>query len=224
MQTMNRLLFTQMSFEDLEKLVVLNDSGIQKAPWDDLARGELTEVEQQIITYVTLGLRRFQPNLVNEATIWGRAIFPLLLLAEAEGFEAQANVPLFASLGDTELSGVADGAIGRPKAGEVRAPFLIVSEAKRGTEGANPVSQLYGEMLAAACLNAKEKGTHSARIFGSYTVADGWTFVRADISGLDTPRPVIAVVSSWELDEKSEAATIVKILKSIVALQAQIKA
>jgi len=41
--------------------------------------------------------------------------------------------------------------------------------------------------------------------------------VRAEVSGIDTERPAMVVVSSRELNEKYEAATIVKILKSIVA-------
>jgi hypothetical protein len=59
--------------------------------------------------------------------------------------------------------------------------------------------------------------TPGQRIYGSYTVADDWTFVRADLDALDIARPAMSVVSSWEIDEKLEAATIVKILKAIVA-------
>jgi hypothetical protein len=47
---------------------------------------------------VTAGLRRIQPSLVNEATLWSRAIFPLLFLAETERIVAQAEVPLTARL------------------------------------------------------------------------------------------------------------------------------
>jgi hypothetical protein len=91
-----------------------------------------------------------------------------------------------------------------------------VVEAKRGIEGQSPVLQLYGEMLAGACLNAHENGQPTRRMYGCYTVADDWTFVRAEGEGLDTARPRLSVVSSWEIDEKAEAATIVRILKSIV--------
>lgn len=48
-------------------------------------------------------------------------------------------------------------------------------------------------------------------------MGDDWTFVRAELDALDTARPSMSVVSSWEIDEKLEAATIVKILKAIVA-------
>ena len=34
---------------------------------------------------------------------------------------------------------------------------------------------------------------------------------------LDTPHPAVHIVSSWEIGEKTEAGTITRILKSIVA-------
>jgi hypothetical protein len=214
---MRRLPFTQVSLQDLTGLVDLEDKGISRQPWDDFAQGELTEAELRHIEYVVAGLRRFKLSLVNEATVWGRAIFPLLWLAETEGVEVQADVPLFAQLGDVELSGNADGAIGTPFAGGLRAPFLIVVEAKKGVEGSSPVMQLYGEILAAACLNAHQHGHPVQRLYGCYTVADNWTFVRAEVEGLDSPRPRFSLISSWEINEKTEATVIVKILKSIVA-------
>ena len=214
---MRRFLFTQLTHEDITSLVKLEEQRIRAEPWDELARGEITETEQRIIDHVLVGLRRITPSLVNEATVWSRAIYPLLSLAETEDVVAQADVQLTGRVGDAELVGSADGAFGTPIAGDVRAPFLIVVEAKRGVEGYNPVTQLYGEILAAACLNAKESGKPAQRLYGVYTVADNWTFVRADVEGLDTERPSMSIVSSRELSEKYEAATIVKILKSIVA-------
>jgi hypothetical protein len=214
---MRKLLFAQLSWDDIASLVKLREQGIGREPWEDLARGELGETDMRIIERVTAGLRRIQPSLANEATVWSRAIFPLLFLAETERIVAQAEVPLAARIDDVELTGTADGAFGTPISGELRAPFLIVVEAKRGVEGHNPVAQLYGELLAAACLNAKESGRPEQRIYGSYTVGDNWTFACADVEGLDTARPSMSVVSSSEINEKLEAATIVKILRSIVA-------
>ncbi len=214
---MRKLLFAQLSWDDIAGLVKLTEHGIRREPWEELAAGQLGESDLRIIERVTAGLRRVQPSLVNEATVWSRAIFPLLFLAETDRIVAQAEVPLSARLGDVELAGTADGAFGTPMSGELRAPFLIVVEAKRGVEGYNPVAQLYGELLAAACLNAKESGRPSQRLHGLYTVGDDWTFIRADIEGLDTAHPSMSIVSSWEIGEKLEAATIVKILKSIVA-------
>lgn len=214
---MRRILFSQLTPEDLASIVKLRDEGIGRPPWEDLGRGELSGAEKQIIEHVTAGLRRFQPSLANEATLWSRAIFPLLYLAETEHIVAQAEVALTARIADVELSGTADGAFGTPLSGELRAPFLIIVEAKRGVEAQNPVAQLYGEILAAGCLNHQENGRPEQRIYGCYTVGDNWTFVRADLDALDTAHPSMSVVSSWEISEKLEAATIVKILKAVVA-------
>lgn len=214
---MRRLLFSQITREDLTQLVKVENLGIRDEPWGELSQGELTDSEQRIVDWVTEGLKRFQPSVVNEATIWGRAIFPLLTLAEATGVEVQADVALSALIGDVELSGSADGAFGTPCDGEIIAPFLIVVEAKRGVEGHSPVAQLHAEMLAAAHLNARETGKNEQRIHGAYTVGSNWTFVCADVGGIDTPRPSFRVVSSQEYSEKADSAVIVKILKSIVA-------
>jgi hypothetical protein len=215
---MTRLLFGQISIDDIQRLVHFDDQGIRREPWDELARGELTPTEQCIVDYVTAGLQRVRTNVVNEATVWSRAIFPLLSLAEAEGVELQAEVPLLARVGETEIAGNLDGALGKPYGGTLRAPFLIIVEAKRGIEGHDPVAQLYGELLAAASLNARETGQSRQRIHGCYTIGATWAFVRADVDALDTDRPRFTVVTSPEIGEKLEAATIVKVLKSIVAL------
>jgi hypothetical protein len=121
---------------------------------------------------VTAGLRRFQPSLANDATLWSRAI-------------------------------------SRCSTSPRR------STSSRG--GAEPGRAALREILAAGCLNHEENGRPAQRIFGSYTVGDNWTFVRADLDALDTAHPSMLVVSSWEINEKQEAATIVKILKAIVA-------
>jgi hypothetical protein len=214
---MRRLLFAQITLDDLQGIANLDDQGLRSEPWKTFARGELTAEEQRVVDYVSADLRRFQPSLVNEQTVFARSIFPLLVLAEAEGVQALADVPLDAHIGEVELVGTADGAIGRAVAGELRAPFLVLVEAKRGVEGKTPVAQLYAELLAAAIMNAQATGQPSQVLHGCYTVADNWTFVEMRAEGLDTPHPSASVVSSWELNEKVEAATIARILKSIVA-------
>lgn len=218
---MRRLLFSQITYDDLSSLVKLDNRGVHQALWDDLAHAELTDLDRRAIDLILHGLKRFQPSLTNEATVFARAIFPLLMLAETDGVEAQADVPLTARIHETELLGNADGALGRPFDGELRSPFLILVEAKRGVEGKSPVPQLYAEMLAAACLNAKEDGQSKQRIYGAYTIASTWTFVRGDIEGLDTERPSFTLVSSRELFEQSDAATIAMTLKNIVAQRKQ---
>ncbi len=220
---MRKVLFSQLTWDDVAGLVTLHERGIRVEPWDELARGELDEATVRSVEQVSAGLQRFQPSLANEATVWSRAIFPLLFLAETNRIVAQAEVPLTARLGDVELSGTADGAFGTPISGELRAPFLVVVEAKRGVEGYNPVAQLYGELLAAACLNARENERAEQRVFGCYTVGDNWTLLQADVGGLDGgsgAQPSMTVVSSAEINEKLEAARIVRILRSIVARHA----
>ena len=214
---MRRVNFTNVTFDDLAGIVTLRDHGLRQRPWDVLARAELTADEQQTVDRLAADLRRYQPSLVNEATVFARSVYPLLVLAETEGVQALAGVALLAQIGDVELAGVADGALGRPVAGELRAPFLVVVEAKRGVEGVSPVAQLYAELLAAAGLNAREAQRPSQRLYGCYTVADSWTFVELAAEGLDTPKPTASIVTSPEYSEKTEAATIARILKSIVA-------
>lgn len=214
---MRRFNFANITLDDLRSAVTLRDHGLQRAPWGDFARGDLTVEEQQTVDRLSADLRRYQPSLVNEATVFARSVYPLLVLAEADGVQALAGVALSAQVGDVELAGLADAAIGRPMAGELRAPFLVVVEAKRGVEGANPVAQLYAELLATAWLNARETPPATGPVYGCYTVADSWTFVELTAEGIDTPRPTISMVTSPEYSEKVEAGTIARILKSIVA-------
>jgi hypothetical protein len=214
---MRRIPLAQMTLEDLADLATIDDRGMRQEPWEELSRGELTEDEQRKVDDLRADLRRYQPSLVNERTVFARSIYPLLILAEAEGVQALADVSIVARVGEVELSGTADGALGRAIAGELRSPFLVLVEAKRGVEGRSPVPQLYAELLAAAWVNARETGQPNQRLYGVYTVADNWTFVEMRAEGLDTPHPALSIVSSPEIGEKNEAATIAKILKSIVA-------
>ena len=131
--------------------------------------------------------------------------------------QALADVAILAHLGDVELAGTADGALGRPIAGPLEAPFLLLVEAKRGVAGASPVAQLYGELFAAALTNAQALGRQSLGLYGCYTIADTWTFVHLTATALDTPHPALTFVTSSEYSEKVEAGTIARILKSIVS-------
>lgn len=214
---MQRINFAQITLDTLYTIVAVRDHGLRASPWDQLCLAELTPEELSATERLSADLRRYQPSLVNEATVFARSIYPLLVLAEAEGVQALAGVSLSAQVGDFELAGVADGALGRPVAGELRAPFLVVVEAKRGVEGITPVAQLYAELLVAARLNAAETQQHTQHLFGCYTIADNWTFIEVTVDGLDGPRPNFSVTTSPEYNEKAEAATIARILKSIVA-------
>ena len=59
------------------------------------------------------------------------------MLAERDGVQAWSQVSLAATVADTDLQGVVDGAFGRPIAGVLETPWLLVVEAKRGVEGAS---------------------------------------------------------------------------------------
>jgi hypothetical protein len=65
-------------------------------------------------------------------------------------------------------------------------------------------------------LNREENGGERQEIFGCYIIADSWTFVRGLVSEIDSERPVIIIEHSREYAEKSEADTILRILKSVV--------
>jgi hypothetical protein len=93
----------------------------------------------------------------------------------------------------------------------------VVVETKKGVEGQNPVFQLYGQLLAAAYLNWVNDPCPQQEIFGCYTIADTWKFVRAELEGIETERPTMRLEYSREYSEKYDAETILKILKSIVA-------
>jgi hypothetical protein len=93
----------------------------------------------------------------------------------------------------------------------------VFVEAKRGIEAQNPQYQLYGEMLAAAYINWELNGQDPQTIFGCYTVADVWTFVKGEVLGMASDRPALSLESSREYSGKLEAETIVKILQQIVA-------
>ena len=89
-------------------------------------------------------------------------------------------------------------------------------ETKRGVENANPIFQLYGQLLAAARINWENDGNDPQEIFGCYTIADSWTFVRGQVEGLEAERPILSIEASGEYVEKIEMEVILKILKSII--------
>ena len=52
----------------------LDDRGLRERPWVDLARSELTPEEERVVAHVTADLRRYQPSLVNETTVFARPV------------------------------------------------------------------------------------------------------------------------------------------------------
>lgn len=205
--------FSDLTPTILKELVHLREQGIVPHLWETM-NPPLTEEERSRLSVIRSNLLNYQLNLMNEATIWSRAIYPLLLLAEQGTLQAWAQVPLRAEYPRFILEGIVDGVLGDCVSGIVTAPYLIVAEAKRGLEAQNPQFQLYGEMLAAAWLNHQENGRAEQEIFGCYTIGDNWTFVRGQVTGF-TEMPSMTLETSREYAEKLEAETIFQILKSI---------
>jgi hypothetical protein len=103
--------------------------------------------------------------------------------------------------------------------GRITTPYLVVIETKRGVEAQNPIFQLYGELLAAAWMNWQQNQGEVQEIFGCYTIADSWTFLRAEVSLIKSDRPMLSIECSREYNERLETATILKVLKQIVDRQ-----
>ena len=207
---------SQLTEETLNTLVELHEADGDLEVWEKMQMS-LTQEEQILLEYFKSDRHRYHLPIMNEATIWGRAIYPLLRLAEQGQVQAWASVPLKATYPAFELEGEADGALAPSVGGRIEPPYLIVHEAKRGVNAPNPQFQLYGEMLAAAWLNWKADANPEQQIFGCYTITDDWTFVRGVVQEIETEKPTIHIEFSPRYNGVFEAERIVQILKSIVA-------
>jgi hypothetical protein len=208
----------QLKMNQLVELAEIQDRGVLPDLWEDRPLAPLAEDEQVVLAVLCKRLVAHRTILVNEATIWARAIYPLLVLAERDNICAFAEVPLGATFARGELRGEVDGALARMGIeGEPVPPYLLVVEAKRGVEGHDPVAQLIGGLLCAAQKNHQHTPETEHVLYGAYTVADVWTFVEVTISGLDGERPRVMFAGSREYVEKLEAGVILRLLKSMVA-------
>jgi hypothetical protein len=214
MERMKTYAFNQLNATNLQEIATIRYELAEPRVWEELARRPIGEVERAALSPIVAKLRDFGLHLANEATVWARAIYPLLALAERRGIFAFALVPLAARFDDVEIRGEADGALAASVNAEPGPPYLVVIEAKRGLGATEPVSQLLGAMLCAALRNPRD-GKPREEMFGVYTIADVWTFVRAHIDW-SQPRPAMSVLTSGEYVEKLEAATILAILESII--------
>ena len=213
---MARYTFSELDAATLRSLVTLRELGVVAPRWSELSR-PVDARERARIEALRESLVDRPLTLLNEATIWSRAIYLLLMLAESRRVQAFAQVPLEARFARFELTGTVDGALATSPSGTAEAPFLVVVvEAKRGLEAVNPQWQLYGEMLAAMAANAGAARDGVAVMYGCYTVSDTWTFVRGEGTALDGDRPSLTVESSREYSERAEAEQIVGVLKGIV--------
>ncbi|MEB3229425.1 MAG: hypothetical protein VKJ64_00335 [Leptolyngbyaceae bacterium] len=169
---MSKLTFASLSFKSLRQFVRLEEQDGTTHPWTQVDDMALTEMEQHRVQAIQNSIVNEPVHLMNEATIWARAIYPLLMLAERGSIRAWGEVSLNAVYPRFELDGIADGVLGKSVGGRVRSPYLVVLETKRGIEGQNPTVQLYGQLLAAAWLNWQQNQRDPQEIFGCYTIAD----------------------------------------------------
>lgn len=221
---MTSYIFSQLTEETLKKLVTLNEKYAPPNKWDKM-QVELTVEESRRLNDIKSTLHQRHLLTMNEATIWSRAIYPLLVLAEREYIQAWSNVPLNATFPTFQLEGEADGALAPALGGHIRPPYLIVHEAKRGIQAPEPQFQLYGEMLAAAWLSWKKNNDSLAasecsteqEIFGCYTVNDSWAFVHGVVSDIETEKPTFTIDFSPVYNGFWDAEHIVQLLKFIVA-------
>ena len=213
---MEKITASKVTLADLRRLVEIRESGIAAYSWTQVEQCPLSDRERTQLQEITSHLLNYETHLMNEATVWGRGIYPLLLLAERGQIQSWAGVLLKTSYPQFEIEGEADGVLGKWMAGAIEAPYLVVVEAKRGLEAQNPRFQLYANLLAAARLNWEINPHLPQEIFGCYTIADTWTFLRAEVDQIDSDRPTLYLESSREYIEKLEAATILQFLKQII--------
>jgi hypothetical protein len=207
--------FGELTPAKLGEIAVIRHERPQPSVWEQLARRELGERQRSAIAHTVDTLQNYKPHRSNEATLWARAIYPLLVLAERGEIRAFSLIALAAAFDDIELHGEADGALATNINEDAGVPYLVVVEAKRGVNATDPMGQVLGAMLCAGRLNMQE-GQPASEIFGCYTIADAWTFLRGRLDW-SQPRPVMSVLTSGEYLEEVHAPAIVAILTSIVA-------
>ncbi len=207
--------FKELTSAILAEIATIQHEPRQNAVWEELARRELGEHERTALTFIVEKLLYYKTQRVNEATIWARAIYPLLALAERDDIRAWSQVALAARFDEVEIRGEADGALAGSIDEDIGMPYLVVAQAKkRGISGTDPMAQLLGAMLCAGRLN-EQGGSPAREIYGAYTVADVWTFLRGQLDWTAS-KPAMRVLSSREYTEKTEAPAILAILESIV--------
>ena len=204
--------YSGLTFEIVGQLF---DLDLQAGEWQP-AQGELVEKDILQIGLLRERLREDLLSLMNEATVWDRAIYPLLAMAEQRPCTAWSQINLGAVFKEFSLTGYVDGVVGMSRAGHLVAPYLIVVEAKKRLEANNPQLQVYGAMLAAAKLNWEHKEIEPQTIYGCYTINDTWTFLRGQAECFMADKPRLTVGLSREYSERAEAETILQILKAII--------
>jgi hypothetical protein len=215
--TMHSLKLADLTAADIRAIATVQERESADYPWTQVEQIGLSDEEHAYTAYIRERLRHADTLLMNEATLWARAIYPLLMLAEHEPVQAWAQVTLRARYPHVELYGVADGVLGRGIVSMTdTAYYLMVVEAKRGLESQDPRLQLLGQLLAAARLNWERNQNPVQEVFGCYTIIDTWKFLRAVVQDLDSDAPTLLLEPSREYVQKFEAELILKLLKRIV--------
>lgn len=215
---MSTLSFEQLTVEHIARITPLEARPLTTVPWEAFEATPLTPEQEQQLAWVSARLRTFHTTRANESTLWARAIYPLLVLAEQGDVRAWSQVTLRATFpvdgGEVELVGVADGVLARESGlgGEPRPPLLLVVEAKRAVDAVDPAPQLLGALYIA--LHGAQEARGARVSYGCYTVGDTWTFARATRTADAAPR--VTVDWSREYTERNEAAAILRILSAIV--------
>ena len=213
---MTQLTLSKLTIQDIKRVVHLKEFGSGRYDWTLVDDVVLTSREQTRLTELECTLDADPVHLLNESTIWARAIYPLLQLSEQDDIRALSGIALQATYQNFSLDDIADGVIGRSITGRIEVPYIVMVEAKRGIEGQNPIAQLYGELLVAARLNWENDGKAIQEIFGCYTIADSWTFVRAVVGEIENDRPTLMTEHSREYTVKTNSFKILKTLKFII--------
>ena len=213
---MHTYTFSQLTEETLKTLITLNEKYIAPEAWEKM-QISLTAEECRWLEELKSKLRHRHLLVMNEATLWARAIYPMLMLAEQGNVQAWSSVPLKAIYPAFALEGDADGALAPAIGGRIQPPYLIVHEAKRGLHAPDPLYQLCGEMLAAARLNWEKNPNSEQEIFGCYTVNDSWVFVRGVVRDMEVDKPTFTLEFSPDYNGILDAEQIVQLLKYIVA-------
>lgn len=222
MHELRQIALSTVTFEQLADLVQLTSRGVTAEPWQELSRSEISDEERMLLGVLVRKLGVSLSMSLDEATVWSRAVYPMLMLAEDGGVRAWAQVPIDERLasGRGRIFGVLDGVLApeSPIGGAPDRPYLLVIEAKRGLGAPDPRPQLLASLIAACIANQRARPSVEAPTvqYGCYTVGDVWTFVEATYR-FDASADVesLALRYSAEMDERHEAEAILRLLKGI---------
>lgn len=219
--------FNQLTPEVLESLA--DFEGPIEAPelWAELEATAIPATALPLLDWIVARAREMLTVAANESTLWARAIYPMLMLAEEQRVRAWSQVTLRAELtrGETktELVGVIDGVLARenPLGGQARPPFLLVVEAKRAIDASDPRPQVLGALLASIAAEGP-RGADLVERFGCLTVGESWTFVRVEFDARpEAARPRVRLAWSREYAQNEAAQRVLAVLLGIVRRHAK---